>query len=83
MDYKEKYEYWQTSDVVDAQTKQELEALKANDGEIQERFFKDLEFGTGGLRGILGAGSSRMNKYTVRKATQGLANYICDNGESA
>lgn len=83
MDYKEKYEYWQTSDVVDAQTKQELEALKANDGEIQERFFKDLEFGTGGLRGILGAGSSRMNKYTVRKAIQGLANYICDNGESA
>ncbi len=83
MDYKEKYEYWLNSDAVDAQTKQELEGLKGNDSEIQERFFKDLEFGTGGLRGILGAGSSRMNKYTVRKATQGLANYICDNGEAA
>lgn len=83
MDYKEKYLYWLSDNAVDGQTKQELENLKGNDSEIQERFFKDLEFGTGGLRGVLGAGSSRMNKYTVRKATQGLANYICDNGEAA
>lgn len=83
MDYKEKYLYWLSDNAVDGQTKQELENLKGNDSEIQERFFKDLEFGTGGLRGVLGAGSSRMNKYTVRKVTQGLANYICDNGETA
>ena len=83
MDYKEKYLYWLSDNAVDGQTKQERENLKGNDSEIQERFFKDLEFGTGGLRGVLGAGSSRMNKYTVRKATQGLANYICDNGEAA
>ncbi len=82
MDYKEKYEYWQTSDVVDARQTRAW-SFKGKWRWNSERFFKDLEFGTGGLRGILGAGSSRMNKYTVRKATQGLANYICDNGESA
>lgn len=83
MNYKEKYQKWLLSDAVDSKTKQELEAIKDNDNEIQERFFKDLEFGTGGLRGILGAGSGRMNRYTVRKATQGLASYICDNGDEA
>lgn len=83
MDYKAKYDYWLKSEAVDDKTKQELIGLKNNESEIQERFVKDLEFGTGGLRGILGAGSSRMNIYTVRKATQGLANYICDNGETA
>ncbi|MBO5929902.1 MAG: phospho-sugar mutase, partial [Clostridia bacterium] len=83
MHYKEKYEKWCASEVVDANTKQELFAMQADEKEIKERFFKDLEFGTGGLRGILGAGSDRMNVYTVRKATQGLANYICDLGDAA
>jgi len=83
MHYKEKYQKWCLSDVVDAKTKQELLAMQADENEIKERFFKDLEFGTGGLRGILGAGSDRMNVYTVRKATQGLANYVCSLGTEA
>lgn len=56
--------------------KKELKAIAGNDEEIKERFYKDLEFGTAGLRGIIGMGTNRMNKYTVTKATQGLANYI-------
>ena len=83
MDYREKYAYWLSSDAVDSDTKAELIALEGNEEEIKERFFHDLKFGTAGLRGILGAGSSRMNIYTVRKATQGLANYICASGEEA
>ena len=83
MDYKEKYEYWLSSPAVDEETKAELIAIKDDENEIKERFYKDLEFGTAGLRGIIGAGTDRMNIYTVRKATQGLANYICDNGENA
>ena len=79
MDYMEKYELWLTSDAFDRETKSELESIKGNDKEIKERFYKDLEFGTGGLRGIIGAGTNRMNKYTVGKATQGLANYILKN----
>lgn len=79
MDYMEKYELWLTSDAFDSETKSELESIKGNDKEIKERFYKDLEFGTGGLRGIIGAGTNRMNKYTVGKATQGLANYILKN----
>ncbi|MBQ9828310.1 MAG: phospho-sugar mutase [Lachnospiraceae bacterium] len=78
MDYREKYEYWITADCFDENTKNELKAI-TDDKEIQERFYKDLEFGTGGLRGVIGAGSNRMNIYTVRKATQGLANYIIKN----
>lgn len=76
MDYFERYEAWLKDDYFDEATKKELEAIKDDKKEIQERFYKDLEFGTGGLRGILGAGTNRMNIYTVRKATQGLANYI-------
>lgn len=79
MDYMEKYRFWLDSDAFDAETKKELEAIAGDDGEIKERFYKDLEFGTGGLRGIIGAGTNRMNKYTVGKATQGLANYILKN----
>lgn len=76
MDYLEKYEKWCTDEVFDEDTKKELLSLKGNDKEIKERFYKELEFGTGGLRGIIGAGTNRMNIYTVGKATQGLANFI-------
>jgi len=83
MNYQEKYSYWLSSDAVDEKTKQELRDLKGNEKEIEERFYKDLEFGTAGLRGILGAGTDRMNIYMVRKATQGLANYILASGDAA
>ena len=76
MDYLKKYDYWCTSQTFDEATRQELLSIKNDDSEIKERFYKDLEFGTAGLRGIIGAGTNRMNKYTVTKATQGLANYI-------
>ncbi|MBQ9437444.1 MAG: phospho-sugar mutase [Lachnospiraceae bacterium] len=79
MGYKERYEEWLADPVFDAETKKELESIKGDEGEIEDRFYKDLEFGTGGLRGIIGAGTNRMNIYTVRKATQGLANYIIKN----
>lgn len=74
MDYKEKYESW--LGFADEETKQELLGICGNEKEIEDRFYKDLEFGTGGLRGVMGAGSNRMNKYTVGKATLGLANYL-------
>jgi phosphoglucomutase len=76
LDYLEKYKQWTTDEYFDEATRKELLDLSGNDGEIKDRFYKDLEFGTGGLRGVLGAGNNRMNLYTVRKATQGLANYI-------
>jgi phosphoglucomutase len=76
MKYLEEYNEWLLNPYFDEATRRELEALKGNDNEIRERFYKDLEFGTGGLRGILGAGINRMNIYTIRRATQGLANYI-------
>lgn len=76
MEYLKKYEEWLSNPYFDEATKRELEAIKGNNKEIEEIFFKDLEFGTGGLRGILGAGINRMNIYTIRRATQGLANYI-------
>ncbi|MCI8659471.1 MAG: phospho-sugar mutase [Lachnospiraceae bacterium] len=75
-DVAEQYQLWLESPAFDRDTKEELRALTGNNQEITDRFYRDLEFGTGGLRGILGAGSNRMNIYTVRKATQGLANYI-------
>ena len=80
MDYKEKYEQWLNDPCFDEETKEELRAIADNDDEIKDRFYKDLEFGTAGLRGVIGAGTNRMNIYTVGKATQGLANYIvkCD-----
>ncbi|MBE5933325.1 MAG: phospho-sugar mutase [Lachnospiraceae bacterium] len=77
MNYKEKYDLWLTSDYFDEDTKNELRTIK-DDKEIEDRFYKGLEFGTGGLRGMIGAGENRMNIYTVRKATQGLANYIIE-----
>jgi phosphoglucomutase len=80
MDYLEKYRQWTTDKYFDEATRTELLNLKDNNDEIKDRFYKDLEFGTGGLRGVLGAGSNRMNLYTVRKATQGLANYILKQG---
>ncbi len=76
MGYMEKYNEWLNNPLFDEKTKKELEKIKNNEEEIKERFYKDLEFGTGGLRGIIGAGTNRMNLYTVTKATQGLANYI-------
>lgn len=83
MKYIEEFNTWLKDPYFDETTRKELEALKDNDNEIRERFYKDLEFGTGGLRGILGAGINRMNIYTVRRATQGLANYIIkQKGES-
>ena len=79
MDYKERYEQWLSDSYFDDAVKAELEAIKADDKEIKERFYTELEFGTAGLRGVIGAGTNRMNIYTVRKATQGLANYILKN----
>lgn len=76
MNYMENYKLWCEDSYFDDATKAELLAIKDDENEIKERFYKELEFGTGGLRGILGAGTNRMNIYTVRKATQGLANYI-------
>ncbi len=81
MDYIKTYQRWLESDVVDEATKQELISIKDNDNEIKERFYKDLEFGTAGLRGIIAAGSNRMNIYTVRLATQGLAEDIKNCGD--
>ncbi|MCI6675919.1 MAG: phospho-sugar mutase [Clostridiales bacterium] len=76
MDYKKLYEEWLTSPCFDDATKAELKAIADDENEIKERFYTELEFGTAGLRGVIGAGLNRMNIYTVRKATQGLANYI-------
>ncbi len=76
MEYREKYEGWLNDPYFDEAAKEELRSIAEDDNEIKERFYKDLEFGTAGLRGIIGAGTNRMNIYTVRKATQGLANYI-------
>ena len=78
--YMEKYKEWCESPDFDEETKKELLAIKDDKEEIEDRFYKELEFGTAGLRGIIGAGTNRMNKYTVGKATQGLANYINEQG---
>ena len=80
MNYKDAYEKWLTSDKVTEEVKAELSSL--SEKEIEDRFYKELEFGTGGLRGIMGAGTNRMNIYTVRKATQGLALEILDKGKA-
>ena len=76
MDYKEVYEQWIANPYFDEATKEELKSIAEDENEIKERFYMDLEFGTAGLRGIIGAGTNRMNIYVVRRATQGLANYI-------
>lgn len=81
MNYLESYQTWLSSPYFDEETKKELRLIQDQDKEIQERFYKELEFGTGGLRGIIGAGTNRLNIYTVRKATQGLANYILKDPE--
>ncbi len=82
MGYKENYESWLSNPYFDEATRKELQSIAGDEKEIEERFYMDLEFGTAGLRGIIGAGTNRMNIYTVRKATQGLANYICNvNGQ--
>ncbi len=80
MNYLEEYKKWCESPDFDDETKKELLAIKNDEKEIEDRFYKELEFGTAGLRGIIGAGTNRMNKYTVGKATQGLANYILEQG---
>ena len=80
MGYKDQYRYWSEDAYFDDATKAELKAIEGNEAEIEDRFYKDLEFGTGGLRGVIGAGTNRMNIYTVRRATQGLANYIIKQG---
>lgn len=80
MDYLERYKEWLTKDIFDQSTKAELRSIGDNAKEIEDRFYKDLEFGTGGLRGLMGAGTNRINKYTIRRAAQGLANYIFNKG---
>ena len=83
MDYKEKYLNWVNNDYFDDETREELKKIADNEKEIEDRFFKELDFGTGGLRGVIGAGTNRLNIYTISKATQGLANYILKEGEEA
>ncbi|MGN0364995.1 MAG: phospho-sugar mutase [Suilimivivens sp.] len=80
MSYKEQYNFWLEDAYFDEETKEELRGIAGDEAEIEDRFYKELEFGTGGLRGVIGAGTNRMNIYTVRKATQGLANYIISQG---
>ena len=80
MGFMEEFDFWLKDDYFDQNTKNELLAIRNNKDEIEERFYKELEFGTGGIRGVIGAGTNRMNIYTVRKATQGLANYILKQG---
>jgi len=82
MNYIDIYEKWLSSPVVDEQTKRELKSVSGDDNEIKERFYRNLEFGTAGLRGIIGAGSNRMNIYTVRRATQGLCEDIKNSGQA-
>ena len=82
MDYRATYEQWCTDSYFDEATKAELKAIAGDEKEIEDRFYRTLEFGTAGLRGVIGAGTNRMNIYTVRQATQGLANYIiAQNGQ--
>ncbi len=83
MGYRETYEAWLNNPYFDEATREELKSIAGDEKEIEERFYMDLEFGTAGLRGVIGAGTNRMNIYTVRKATQGLANYIAEVGAQA
>ena len=82
-DYMKIYREWLSNPYFDEDTKAELKAIEHDENEIKERFYMDLEFGTAGLRGIIGAGINRMNIYVVRRATQGLANYIIKQGGSS
>ncbi len=81
MSYMKEYRYWLENTYFDESTRQELLGIGDNEKEIEDRFYRDLEFGTGGMRGVIGAGTNRMNKYTVRKAAQGLAQFIIKRGE--
>ena len=83
MDYLKKYTHWCNSKELDEKDRAELKALEDNDKELKERFSNDLEFGTGGLRGVIGVGTNRINKYMIRKTTQGFAQYIKNAGEEA
>ena len=80
MNHIDQFNFWLEDDYFDQDTKNELLAIRNNANEVEDRFYRELEFGTGGLRGVIGAGTNRMNIYTVRKATQGLANYILKQG---
>ena len=80
MSYMDEFRFWLEDDYFDQDTKNELLAIRNDASEVEDRFYRELEFGTGGLRGVIGAGTNRMNIYTVRKATQGLANYILKQG---
>ena len=82
MEYRDKYQFWLESNYFDKETKKELHNIK-EEKEIEDRFYKDLKFGTGGMRGIIGAGTNRINIYTITKVTQGLANYIKESGKKA
>ncbi len=83
MSYMDKYQEWLENPSIDESTKEELRQIQGDEKEIEDRFYKELEFGTGGLRGVIGAGTNRINSYTIRKATQGLANYIKREGQEA
>ena len=80
VEYTNKYKDWSTNPIFDEDTRKELLSIAGNEEEIKDRFYKDLEFGTAGMRGVIGNGTNRMNIYTVTKATQGLANYILRQG---
>ena len=82
MNYRDVYEQWMNNPFFDEATKEELRQLEGNETEIEDRFYKDLEFGTAGLRGIIGAGTNRMNAYIVARATQGLAEVIKSKGQA-
>jgi phosphoglucomutase len=82
MDYRDVYKFWLENSYFDEDTRTELSMIRNNEKEIEDRFYRDLEFGTGGMRGIIGAGTNRINRYTVRKASQGLANFIKKQGLS-
>ena len=83
MNWKENYKRWMEATNLDAELRAQLEEMKDDEKQLEEAFYKNLEFGTGGMRGIIGAGINRMNIYTIRKTAEGLARYIEENGEEA
>ncbi len=83
MSYKQAYEKWLQAEQLDAELKQQLDEMKDDEKKLEDSFYKNLEFGTGGMRGELGPGTNRLNIYTIRKAAKGLSNYIEKNGEEA
>jgi len=81
MDYKKRYDEWLNNDYFDETFRAELKSIENDEKEIEERFYKDMEFGTGGMRGVIGAGTNRMNEYVIRKASQGFANFAMNRYE--